>query len=88
MQLNTLDVSNIPQHVLVFGPPKSGKTKLAGEVAKAFNTIWFDTEHGFLTLKQLPDTTQSNINLIQIPDDRANFRAIEAMLKVDRKSVV
>jgi Holliday junction resolvasome RuvABC ATP-dependent DNA helicase subunit len=37
-------INEIGQHILLYGPPKSGKTLLAGMVAKAFRTFWFDLE--------------------------------------------
>jgi hypothetical protein len=75
-------INEIGQHILLYGPPKSGKTLLAGMVAKAFRTFWFDLEHGFVTLKQLPMEVQQNITLISIPDTRQNHLGIETMLYV------
>lgn len=70
--------------VLLFGPPKSGKTKLAGDLSKEFNLIWFDLENGVDTLLQLPPEQQERIEVISIPDTRAFPVAIETCLKVIR----
>jgi hypothetical protein len=67
---------------LVFGPPKSGKTQLAGELSKEFNLIWFDLENGVDTLLKLPVSQQERIEVITLPDTRSYPIAIETMLKV------
>lgn len=69
-------------HVLLFGPPKSGKTELAGKLAEHFNLIWFDLEKGIATLFKLPDEWKERIEVIQLPDTRSFPIAIETMLKV------
>lgn len=76
------------QHVCLYGPPKSGKTLLAGMLAQYYNLIWFDLEHGSLTLKQLPIELQRNIELIKVPDDRKNYQAITTMLYVSEGKAV
>ena len=80
VQFNELNLDDIGQKVEIYGPPKTGKTLLAGLVAEHFKTTWLDLEHGYLTLKQLPIASQKNINLIRIPDDRTNFQAMKSML--------
>lgn len=87
-QLDTIDLSGTGHKVLVYGPPKGGKTLLTGRIAAALNATWFDLEHGFLTLKQLPLEIQRNINLIRIPDDRTNHRAITTMLALTENKPV
>lgn len=69
-------------HILLFGPPKCGKTKLAGDLASDFNLIWFDLESGVDTLKQLPVAQQERVEVISLPDTRSYPIAIETMLKV------
>ncbi len=69
-------------HVLVFGPPKSGKTELAGELSIAYNLVWFDLEKGVATLYKLPEEQQARIEVIQLPDTRSYPIAIETCLKV------
>jgi hypothetical protein len=69
-------------HLLLFGPPKSGKTFLAGKVTTNFDAIVFDLENGSNTLFQLPREQQERVELIKIPDTRGFPIAIETMLKV------
>lgn len=73
---------SIIRHIMIFGPPKSGKTELAGKLAKHKKLIWFDLEMGFSTLFKLPPELQDRIEVISIPDNRGNPMAIETMLKV------
>ena len=80
-KLNTV-TANAAQHVLLYGEPKSGKTQLAGELAKHFNLIWFDLENGFTTLLKLPEEAQARVDLIKLPDTKQFPIAIETMLKV------
>ncbi len=72
------------QRVLVFGPPKVGKTELVGNLAEKFNLIWFDCDQGFSTLFKLPPEWQARIDLITIPDSRVYPICIETWLKVIR----
>lgn len=67
--------------VLLFGPPKSGKTQLAGELSKEFNLLWFDLENGVDTLLKLPIEQQERIEVISLPDTRTFPIAIETCLK-------
>lgn len=73
---------SVYKHIMIFGPPKSGKSRRAGELAKFKKLIWFDLENGFSVLFQLPKELQDNIELIHIPDTRGVPMAIETMLKV------
>jgi hypothetical protein len=68
--------------VLLFGAPKSGKTQLAGDLAKEFNLLYFDLENGIDTLLKLPQELQSKVEVISLPDTRSFPIAIETMLKV------
>ena len=69
-------------HILLFGPPKSGKSLLAGKLASHKNLLWFDLEGGHNVLFQLPPEQQERIELIDLPDTRGYPIAIETMLKV------
>lgn len=70
------------KHILVYGPPKAGKTRMAGALAEAKKLIWFDFERGHSTLFQLPREWQEKIEVIIIPDHRHYPMAIETALKV------
>lgn len=80
MKVSDKPLDKTGQKVLIYGPPKTGKTLLAGMVAAQYNILWFDLEHGALTLKQLPLEYQQRIELIQVPDDKSNFQAMTTML--------
>lgn len=70
------------QSVLLFGPPKSGKTLLAGKLAQYYKLLYFDLENGYTTLTQLPEEWQQNVEVISIPDTATFPIAIETMMKV------
>ena len=72
------------QSVLVYGPPKVGKTQLVGQLATKFNLIWFDLEQGSATLFKLDQESQNRVELIKLPDSRSYPVAIETCLKVIR----
>jgi hypothetical protein len=80
MKLSALTQSKA-HRVLLFGPPKSGKTQLAGELAREFNLIWFDLENGVDTLLKLPQECQNRVEVIKLPDTRSFPIAIETCLK-------
>ena len=73
---------SIIHHVLLYGPPKSGKTRLAGTLAEKYKLLWFDLENGYETLTQLPTTFQENIDIISLPDTKSFPIAIETCLHV------
>ena len=83
MKLN-LRASSKSHRVLIFGPPKSGKSFLAGKLSSDFNLLWFDLENGADTLFQLPVSQQERIELVSIPDTRSFPVAIETCLKAIR----
>lgn len=70
------------KRVLVYGPPKSGKTELVGKLAEKFKLIWFDLENGHDTLFKLPAEWQERVEVIALPDTRGYPIAIETCLKV------
>lgn len=70
------------QRVLVYGPPKTGKTELVGNLTTEFDLIYFGLENGHTTLYKLPREQQERIELINIPDSRSFPMAAETMLKV------
>jgi hypothetical protein len=76
-----------PNHsILIYGKPKTGKTKLVGTAAKLpeiKRIFWFDGENGAETLLHmgLTDKELEKITLYSIPDTRDNPRFIETLLK-------
>jgi len=78
----TEKAKSIIHHVLLYGPPKAGKTELAGSLAKKYKLLWFDLENGYETLTHLPTELQENINIISLPDTRSFPIAIETCLNV------
>jgi len=75
-------IASKSHRVLLFGPPKSGKTQLAGELSKEYNLLWFDLEAGIDTLLKLPNEQKERIEVVTLPDTRSYPIAIETMLKV------
>ncbi len=86
-KLNTLTHSQTHRAV-IFGPPKGGKTQLAGELSEHFNLIWFDLENGHETLFKFPTEWQERIELIDLKDTPAYPIAIETILKVIKNKPV
>lgn len=81
MELTQISQSTT-QRVLVFGPPKSGKTELVGKLAERFHLDWYDAEKGYTTLFKLPKEWQQRINVISVADSRSYPIAVETWLKV------
>ncbi len=72
-----------PTHrIMIYGPPKSGKSQLAGTAALKYNVLWFDLENGSDVLLKLPAEAQNRVELISIPDTKFYPIGIETMLKV------
>lgn len=76
-----------PNHaILIYGHPKTGKTRLVGTSAKLpeiDRIFWFDGENGAETLLHMGLTEKelSKITLFSIPDTKDNPRFIETVLK-------
>lgn len=76
-----------PSHsILIYGPPKSGKTQLLGTAATIpeISKIWyFGLENGHETLLTmgLSDSEMEKIVVIKVDDTRDNPRGIETILK-------
>jgi hypothetical protein len=67
------------RRVLVYGPPKVGKTYAVAGLAKEHKLHWLDLEQGSTTLFQFPPEIQANINLIRITDTEDDPCAIKSM---------
>lgn len=70
------------RRILVYGPPKSGKTQLVGTLAAEKQLVWFDLENGWETLLKLSKQEQEGVELIRLPDSKVYPIAIETMLKI------
>ena len=73
---------SLTQRVLVYGPPKTGKSELAAKLSEHFNLLWFDNEQGWSVLTKLKPEWQERINIISVPDSRVYPIAAETWLKV------
>ena len=86
-QLAAATSTKRPNHsLLLYGEPKTGKTRLVGTAAKLKEIkriFWFDLENGAETLLHMGLTTEemSKIIIYQIPDTREVPRACETILK-------
>lgn len=57
------------EKVMIFGGPKSGKTKVIGDLAlEGYKLKIIDIEESYKTLFQLPVSAQDNIEVFAIPD--------------------
>lgn len=72
--------------VLIYGPPKAGKTRLVGTAAKikeVNNIYWFDTEKGISTLLRMGLSKEelAKVVLFSLPDTRDNPVACTTLLR-------
>ena len=74
MKLSSTEIS--PWHkTIVYGPAKTGKTRLVGRLAEHYKLDYFDGEKSTLTLMSdanLKPEYRDNVNLISLPDDGDN----------------
>jgi len=75
-------VASLVTSVLIYGPPKVGKSQLAGTLSEFKNLIWIDMENGYSTLLKFPQEWKERIEIISIPDTRSFPVAIETCLKL------
>lgn len=71
--------------IIVYGPPKTGKTDLVGQLAEKKKLWWFDLEDGIKTLLNSPRMKKEwfdNIELFKIPDTQINPIACRTFLKM------
>lgn len=73
---------SLTQRVIVYGPPKAGKTELVSKLATKYNLLWFDLEKGYAPLFKLPQEAQERVRVISLPDTKDNPVAIRTLLKV------
>lgn len=72
----------IEQRVILYGPPKSGKTQLAGALAEHYKILFFSLENGHVTLTKMPKEWRKRVEVINVRDSRVYPIAIETMMKV------
>jgi phosphopantetheine adenylyltransferase len=73
------------RHILVYGPPKSGKTAAVGKLASKYKLWYFDLEDSVKTLlnpAMCDPAWLENIELFRVPDKQTYPMGIETMLKV------
>ena len=70
--------------VLLYGPPKTGKSQLASELAEHFNLLWIDLENGHEVIKKLPSEWQERVEMVRLPDTRSFPIGIETTKKLVR----
>lgn len=86
MDLNDYNKSS-RRKILVYGPPKSGKTALVGKLAEHFKLHWVDLENGIKTLLNptlLDPKFRNNVNVINVPDHRMVPVGISTVLDILR----
>lgn len=77
-----------PRRIMVFGPPKSGKTRLVGGLAaEGYNLHWFDCEGGIKTLLAHDSPARKNdglarVRLYKLPDTQLYPIAYQTIDKV------
>lgn len=85
---NAANASKRANHsILLYGPPKTGKTRLVGTAAsipEIKSIAWIDLENGSETLLHmgLSEEAMAKITLFRIPDTRETPRGIETVLKM------
>ena len=74
MKFTEVAVQEKPQKVLVYGPPKTGKTEIVARLVEAgYNLLWFDMENGWQTIKTRIDPKYwPQIELFVLPDTKEN----------------
>lgn len=69
MKLSEIDATEAPKHVMVYGPPKTGKTLSALTLAEhGYDIKYLGGENGHLVAKQLSLPAQERIDIIAFPD--------------------
>lgn len=84
MDLNDYNKSSRTK-ILLYGPPKSGKSALVGKLASHFKLHWLDLENGIKTLlnpAMLDPQFRGNVNVINVPDHRFSPVAIGTVLDI------
>lgn len=80
--LDDVDFTYEPDSVMVYGPPKSGKTQMVGHLAGSRKLIWIDLEKGGKTLSKLSHELKQNIDYYRITDTPDEPNAISTALQL------
>lgn len=84
MKLQTY-IPSVARKILVYGPPKCGKTELVARLAEKKKLWWFDLEDGIKTVLHSPRIKKEwwdNIEYFKIPDTQVMPIAARTLLKV------
>lgn len=74
--LADIDMTGTAKSVIIYGPPKSGKTELAVKgLAPHFKVLYIDLEKGRVTLMKLPMDVKKKVEVIVVVDNKDNPRA-------------
>jgi GTPase SAR1 family protein len=78
------------QRLLIYGPPKTGKTTLVGQLAEhGFKLKYFDLDAGVSSLiKNVKKEFHKNIELFQLPDQQIYPVAVDTILKCIKRNPV
>lgn len=87
MKLTNIEASQV-QRVVLYGPPKSGKTELAGRLAERYKLLYIGNENGHSTLMKLPQEWKERIEIVAIPDSRVFPISIETWMKIVKGAAV
>ena len=80
MKLSEISIVDAPKHILIYGPPKTGKTFQSVKLADhGYNIKLIDLENGFKVAKQLSQEAQERIDIISLPDTKENPCAMQAL---------
>jgi len=73
------------QHIMLFGPPKVGKTQLVTELTKQFNVFYIGLEQGHAVFYKLPAEQQEKVEMLLLPDSKDYPIGCETALKIFKK---
>lgn len=77
---------NRPQHVMVFGDPKTGKSTLVAKLLQGgFNLTWISMDNGHEVLFKMglsDEFLDEHLNIIIIPDSKEQPTAIKTCLRI------
>jgi hypothetical protein len=74
------------QHIMLFGPPKVGKTQLVTELTKMFNVLYIGLEQGHAVFYKLPHEQQEKVEMLLLPDSKDFPIAAQTVLKIFKKN--